>query len=450
MAKAAQAEHREIRYAWNGDIALAYRVFGDGPVDLLYLQGNASNVELSSEHPGLARFFRDLGRYARVIVTDRRGLGCSERFTPVDTPPVETLMEDILTVLDDVGSERPVVMATSDCGFFVCPFAATHPGRTAALILYGASPTWLVSDEIPWGRSAYELDEACRWARENWGTGAWSRRAHPSIASDDRQIAWFARYERLSLSPGALYSEASRFAETDIRAVLPLIQVPTLVLHRLNDGEESVEGGRYIAAHIPGARLVELDGGDHFPWVGDELSVIREVEQFLSSTREEEAALDRVLATVLFTDIVGSTARAAELGDRRWQDLLARHDSTVRALLGRYRGREIDTAGDGFFAAFDGPARAVRCAQSIVDAVRPLEIEVRAGLHTGEVETEGDKIGGLAVNIGARVAATAGPSEVVVSQTVKDLVAGSGLVFTARGAHELKGVPGDWHLFTLS
>ena len=286
-------------------------------------------------------------------------------------------------MLDDVGSERPVVMATSDCGFFVCPFAATHPGRTAALILYGASPTWLVSDEIPWGRSAHELDEACRWARENWGTGAWSRRAHPSIASDDRQIAWFARYERLSLSPGALYSEASRFAETDIRAVLPLIQVPTLVLHRLNDGEESVEGGRYIAAHIPGARLVELDGGDHFPWVGDELSIIREVEQFLSSTREEEAALDRVLATVLFTDIVGSTARAAELGDRRWQDLLARHDSTVRALLGRYRGREIDTAGDGFFAAFDGPARAVRCAQSIIDAVRPLEIEVRAGLHTG-------------------------------------------------------------------
>ena len=194
---------------------------------------------------------------------------------------------------------------------------------------------------------------------------------------------------------------------------------------------------------------MELDGGDHFPWVGDEVSVIREVEQFLSSTREEEAALDRVLATVLFTDIVGSTARAAELGDRQWQDLVARHDSTVRALLGRYRGREIDNAGDGFFAAFDGPARAVRCAQSIVDAVRPLEIEVRAGLHTGEVETQGDKLGGLAVNIGARVAATAGPSEVVVSQTVKDLVAGSGLVFAARGAHELKGVPGDWHLFTL-
>jgi class 3 adenylate cyclase/pimeloyl-ACP methyl ester carboxylesterase len=440
----------EVRYAWNGEIALAYEVVGDGSLDLLYMQGDISNIEVSWEHPGLARFLRELARLSRLIVSERRGLGCSERFTPADTPPIETLMDDILAVLDATGSERPVLFATGNCGFFACPFAATHPDRLAGLVLFNSPPTWKRTSETPWARTEEQLEESFRWTQSNLGNGSWSRRANPSIAGDERELRWFARYERLAMAPGALYSEARRFAETDLRGVLPSIQVPTLVLHRTDAPEERVDSGRYLGAHIPGARFVELPGADYFPWVGDQEPVIREVDRFLKAIDEEQAFLERVLATVLFTDIVGSTEMAAELGDHRWRDLLARHDSTVRVMLSRYRGTEVNTAGDGFLATFDGPARAVRCAQAIVEAVRPLGLEVRAGLHTGEITTIGADVGGLGVHIGARVGAAAGASEVLVSHTVKDLVAGSGLAFEDRGLHRLKGVPDPWRLYAVA
>jgi class 3 adenylate cyclase len=439
----------ETRYAWNGEIALAYQVIGDGPLDLLYLQGDISNVEVNWEHPGLTRFLRELAGVARVIVSDRRGLGCSERFTPADTPPIETLIDDILAVLDAAGSERPVLLATGNCGFVACPFAATHPDRLAGLILFNASPAWRYSDETPWGRTDDQLEQSFRWVQANLGTGRWSHRANPSLAADERELRWFGRYERLAQAPGALYSEARRFAETDVRGVLPSIQIPTLVLHRADGVEDPVAAGRYLGERIPAASFSELRGADHFPWIGDQESVLREAARFLTTIREEEAELDRVLATILFTDIVGSTEKAASLGDRRWQDLLARHDSAVRAMVARYRGNEIKTTGDGFVATFDGPARGVRCAQGIVDAVRPLGLEVRAGLHTGEITTSGSDVGGLAVHIGARVGATAAASEVLVSHTLKDLVAGSGLAFEDRGLHELKGVPERWRLYAV-
>ena len=437
----------EVQHAWNGEISLAYQVIGDGPLDLLYMQGSISNIEVNWEHPPLARFLRELARMSRLIVSDRRGLGCSERFTPADTPPIETLMDDVLAVLDAAGSERPVLLATADCGFFACPFAATRPDHLAGLILFNAAPTWRWSADTPWARTEEQLEESFRWVQANLGNASWTRRANPSLAADDADLPWFGRYERLAQAPGALYSEARRFADTDVRNVLPSIQIPTLVLHRRDAVEEPVDAGRYLAAHIPGARLEELPGADHYPWVGDQLPLIRAVERFLTTIRQEEAELDRVLATILFTDIVGSTETAAAMGDARWRALLARHDSAVRAMVSRYRGREINTTGDGFFATFDGPARAVRCAQAIVEAVRPLGIEVRAGLHTGEITTLDGEVGGLAVHIGARVGAAAGASEVLVSHTLKDLVAGSGLAFEDRGVHTLKGVPDEWRLY---
>jgi class 3 adenylate cyclase/pimeloyl-ACP methyl ester carboxylesterase len=446
------AERTEIRYAWNGEVALAYEIVGDGPVDLLYLQGSISNLEVGWENPSLARSLHRLSETARLIVTDRRGLGCSERFTPADTPPIETLMDDVLAVLEAAGAERPVLLATGDCCFFACPLAATYPDRLQALVLFNPAPTWRRTDETPWGRTEEQLEASFRWVQANLGNGSWTRRANPSLGTrKEQELEWFGRYERLAQAPGALYAEARRFAETDVRGVLPSIQVPTLVLHRTDNSEEGpVEGGRYIASRIPGATFVELDGGDYWPWIGDQASVMQQIGRFLSTVRAEEADLDRVLATVLFTDIVGSTEKAVELGDRRWRELVAAHDSAVRALLSRYRGKEVDAAGDGFFATFDGPARAVRCAHAIVEAVKGLGLAVRVGLHTGEVEATGSVVRGIAVNIGARVGAQAGPSEVLVSQTVKDLVAGSGLAFEDRGRHELKGIPDEWQLFALA
>jgi class 3 adenylate cyclase/pimeloyl-ACP methyl ester carboxylesterase len=437
----------DVRYAWNHEIALAYQVVGDGPFDLLYMQSSISNVEVNWENPALANFFRELAGRGRLIVADRRGLGCSERFTPGDTPPIETLMDDVLAVLDDIGSARPVLIATGECSLFACPLAATHPDRLAALILINSTPAWRRSAETSWGRTEAQMEDSFRWCQTNWGTGAWFRRANPSV---DGELEWFGRYERLAQSPGALYAEARRFADTDVRAVLPSIQVPTLVLHRSGNTEEKIGGGRFLAAHIPGASLVELEGHDHFPWIGDQAAVIREIERFLGTVRAEEADLERVLATVLFTDIVASTERALELGDRGWRELVDRHNSAVRALISRYRGKEVDTAGDGFFATFDGPARAVRCAQAIADAARSFGLQIRAGVHTGEVETDRGTVSGIAVNIGARIGAKAGASEVLVSQTVKDLVAGSGLVFEDRGLHELKGIPDEWRLFAVA
>jgi class 3 adenylate cyclase len=439
----------ETRYAWNGDISLAYQVLDGGQPGIVYLQGYLSNVELNWEHPAFARFVRELARITRVVVTDRRGLGCSERFTPADTPPLEDLLDDISAVLDAAGCERSVLFATGDCGPLACLYAATYPGRVSALVLWGTGATFKRSEETPWAQSADEHEAEARAIRDHLGDGSWTQKHAPSSIMGDAGLAWAKRYERLSLTPGSVYWEGIRFAETDVRGVLSSIHVPALVLHRNDDPEEPIESGRFLASRLPHGRLEELEGQDHFPWAGDQESVLRAIEDFLATVRSDLEELDRLLATVLFTDIVDSTRKAAELGDARWRELLERHDSTVRGLLALYRGREINTTGDGFLAAFDGPLRGIRCAQAIVAATGRLGIEVRAGLHTGEVERAGDKLTGVAVHAGARVASIASASEILVSQTVKDLVVGARLHFEDRGVHELKGVPGLWRLYAV-
>jgi class 3 adenylate cyclase len=456
----------ETRYAWNGEVALAYQIVGDGPTDVVYLQGYCSNIDMSWESPHLARFLRGLAALGRLIVMDRRGWGCSDRFSPSDVPPFETLTDDLIAVLDAAGSERALVLASWECGALAVLFAATHPERTHALVLVDAFPAYTATEGTPW---LPDEDLWMVWLREihdEWGTPAWLEGEMDDLAERE----WFTRYERASITPGSAVAEERRYMTTDVSRILPSIQVPTLVLSdptlaaRTERGPRqaavgrgrslsSAENGRFLADRIPGARLVEItappDQVYKLHWYGRAEPILREVERFLVDVREEEASFDRVLATVLFTDIVGSTGKSAELGDRAWRRLVQDHHATVRTLLARYRGREVDTAGDGFFATFDGPARAARCGMAIVEAVEHLGIQVRAGLHTGEVETIDAKVGGIAVNIGARVGALARPGEVLVSQTVKDLVAGSGLVFEDAGEHELKGVPDRWRLYRV-
>lgn len=434
----------ETRFAWNGDVSLAYQICGDGPTDLVYLQGYCSNVDVNWESPHLSRFLRGLSSLGRLIVTDRRGWGCSERFTPGHIPDVDILTDDILAVLRAAGSERAVVIATYESAIVASLFAASYPERTKSLILVDPQVTYLPTEETPWMPSLARWQEQIQAVRDTWGTTRW----WDAPEGSDRE--WFVRYARASVTPGSLAAELGSYLHTDIRVVLPTIQVPTLVLVDSDRFYEVLpESGYFVASKIPGARVAAHSsrGGSHFHWYARSEAILDEVRRFLAEIGEDEASFDRILATVLFTDIVDSTKRAAELGDRRWREVVLRHHATVRTLLARYRGVEIDTAGDGFFASFDGPARAVRCAMAITDAVRPLGIELRAGLHTGEVERIGDKIGGLAVNIGARVAALAASSEVLVSQTVKDLMVGSDLTFVDRGSHELKGVPGVWGLY---
>ena len=443
------------RFAWNGDMALAYQVLGEGGPDLLYVQGWISNVELNWEHPTMARFLRGLARQRRLIVMDSRGMGCSDRGTPRDVPPLETMMDDFAAVMDEAGSERAVIFSTDEMAFVGCMFAATYPERTHGLILHHASANYLWSEETPWEWTEEKFDEIDVVFGTRWGTreGAEEdiRADAPSMAGDDDYVDWWHRYCLLSQAPGAAAAAAKRYRYTDIRAILPSIHVPVLVLVRPKDPEPSWEpSGRYLAGSIPGARLAELPGRDDRLWLGDQAPVQAAVDAFVAEVGRERSELERVLATVLFTDIVSSTEKAAELGDRVWRTLVERHHAHVRALLERHRGVEVDTAGDGFFATFDGPARAIRCARAIVEAVRPLGIEVRAGLHTGECETIDGKVGGIAVNIGARVGAAASPSEVLVSQTVKDLVVGSGAEFEERGERELKGIPGTWRLYAVT
>jgi class 3 adenylate cyclase len=434
----------ETRFAWSGDVSLAYQVVGAGASDLVYLQGYCSNVDVNWESPKLSRFLRGLSGNARLIVTDRRGWGCSERFTPGYVPDVDVLTDDLLTVMDAAGSERASILATYESAIVACLFAATYPDRVQSLILVDPQVTYLPTEDLPWMPTLERWREQISLMRATWGTPEW-------WDAPEAEREWFARYARASVTPGSLAVEIESYLHTDIRAVLPTIQVPTLVLVDTDRFYEALpETGHFVAGKIPAARVIEHSsgGGPHFHWYGRGDSIVAEVERFLVEVGEEEASFDRILATVLFTDIVGSTRRAAELGDRRWHEVIESHNAAVRALLGRYRGEEIDTAGDGFLASFDGPARAVRCAMAIAEAVRPLGVEVRAGLHTGEVERVQGKLGGLAVNIGARVAGLAMPSEVLVSQTVRDLMVGSELTFDERGSHELKGIPGSWRVYT--
>jgi pimeloyl-ACP methyl ester carboxylesterase/class 3 adenylate cyclase len=444
----------EIHYARNGDVAIGYAVVGDGPVDVAYLS-SFSNLESIWDNPLYSRFLRALGSFARLIVIDRRGTGVSDRVSPSDLPPLEDLVDDLTAVLDSVGSERVVPFGVSDSGALSAMYASVRPDRTAGLILHGATARGKQDADYPWQWSEPEWQEYLAAISTRWGTPEYARESlaqyNPSLAGDERMLAWWGRFQRLSASPSAIFAMDNLMREMDIRQLLPAISVPTLILHREEDVIEDVGSGRYLAEQIANARYVELPGGDHFPWAGDQDSVIDAIRKFVTEVQEEdEEAFDRVLATIMFTDMVDSTAQAATIGDRRWRDLQERHNRLIRSQLARYRGREIDTAGDGFFALFDGPARAVRCASAICTSMKGLGVEVRAGLHTGEIQSSGDGASGIAVAIGARIGALAGGSEVLVSSTVKDLVVGSGLEFEERGVHSLKGVPDEWRLFAVA
>jgi len=438
----------ETRYARSGDVNIAYQVVGSGELDLVYVMGWVSNLDYFWEEPSCARFLSRLASFSRLILFDKRGTGLSDRVPESQLPTIEQRMDDVRAVMDTVGLERAALFGVSEGGPMCALFAATYPERTSALVMYGTYAKRIWDPDYPWAPTPQERQKFYDAIQQGWGGIVDLATLAPSVAHDERFKQWWASYLRLSASPGAALALARMNTEIDIRHVLPAIRVPTLVLHRTGDLDIDVRGSRYMAERIPGAKYVELPGADHLPWIGDHDAILDEAEEFLTGVRRGPEP-DRVLATVLFTDIVGSTERAAELGDRRWRDLLDGYYALVRRELGRFRGREIDTAGDGFFAAFDGPARAIRCACAVRDAVRPLGIGIRAGLHTGEVEVMGDKVGGIAVHIGARVAAHAGADEVLVSNTVRDLVAGSGIRFEDRGTHVLKGVPGEWRLFAV-
>jgi len=433
----------ETRYARSGDLRIAYQVVGSGSVDLVFIPGFVSNIDMVWEIPELAGFRLRLARFSRLILFDKRGTGLSDRTAGIAS--LEERMDDVRAVMDAAGSDRAALFGMSDGGPMSLMFAATYPERVQAMVLcgsYARHPIAASSDE---GKGRIEAIDRL------WGTGelllSWFV---PGMSSDEEARRYAARFERGSASPAAAITLTKMNREIDARHILPAIRVPTMVIHRVGDRVAPVEAGRYLAANIPGAKYLELPGENHVPWYEPEIvdRMAGEVEEFLTGSRSE-AEIDRVLATVMFVDIVESTKRATELGDRKWRALLDRHDETVRQQLARFRGREVKNLGDGFLATFDGPARAVRCASAISETVRPLGIAVRSGLHTGEIELKADDIGGIAVHMAARVAGVAEPGETVVSSTVRDLVAGSGLRFRDRGLHELRGLPEKLHLYSV-
>jgi class 3 adenylate cyclase len=433
----------ETRYARSKDGDVAYQVVGDGPLDLVFIPWWGTNIDVMWEEPSIARFLGRLASFSRLVCFDKRGTGVSDALPLAALPTLEQWTDDVRTVMDAVGSTRAALLGHSQGGQMAMLFAATYPGQTSALVLVDASARQYEDSTEP---LEVRRERAVAQALRGWGAGANLQLFAPSIARDERVRRWFARYERLSLGPRMVRAVVSADFENDLRGVLPAIRVPTLVLHRAGNRFIGVEHGRYLTSHIANARFVEVPGDDHLFHVGETELMLGEIEEFLTGVRSVPD-VDRVLATVLFTDIVGSTERLAALGDRAWRALLDAHHDVVRRELARHRGREVEFAGDGMLATFDGPARAIRCACAIAAAVRPLGIEIRAGLHTGEVELAGAAVRGIAVHIGARVAAEAGPGEVLVSSTVKDLVAGSGIRFTDRGVRTLKGVPEPWRLF---
>lgn len=427
-----------IRYAKSDDVDIAYQVVGDGPTDLVFVAGALTNLEVLWEDPDYRRFCERLGTFTRLLLFDKRGMGLSDR---VRIGTLEQRMDDVRAVMDAAGSESAALMGVSEGGPLSMLFAAAHPERTRALILCGAEVKEETTDDWPWGEATRaEFEQAMDLERviERWGKGLSTDYLFPRRRGDEAFRNWFGRLQMQSATPNDAVAFMRMAFEIDVRHVAPSVKVPTLVLHRTEDPVCHVENARWLARAIEGSRYLELPGNDHVPWA-DQDEILAETQEFLTGVREP-AEPDRVLATVLFTDIVGSTEHAQALGDRSWRDLLERHHAVVRNELTRFRGREIDTAGDGFFAAFDGPARAIRCALAIRGAASELGLELRAGLHTGECELLGEKIAGIAVHTGARVAARAGPNEVLVSGTVRDLVSGSGIAFEDRGEHELKGI----------
>ena len=437
----------DIRYARSGEVEIAFRTLGEGPLTLVWVAGSFSNLEVMWEHPDYRRFCERLASFSRLVLFDKRGMGLSDR---VEIGTLEERMDDVRAVLDALGATQAALLGVSEGGPMSILFAATYPERTQALILCGAEVKEEITDDWPWGEmTRADFDQSIARLPERWGQLGSTSRFVPDAADPDFQRRWWARVQVQAATPRVAIAFQRMAFDIDVRQVVPTITAPTLIIHRVGDKVCHVENARFLASHIAGARYVELPGENHSPYAGGGREIADEIQEFLTGVREPEQP-DRVLVTVLFTDIVGSTERARKLGDRGWRELLDRHHALVRQELTRFRGREIDTAGDGFFAIFDGPARAIRCAHAIAAAVRNLGLEIRAGLHTGEVELANGAVRGIAVHTGARVASLAKPGEVLVSGTVKDLIAGSGIELADRGTHQLKDLPGDWHLYAVA
>jgi class 3 adenylate cyclase len=436
----------ETKYAWLGRDRIAYQVLGQGPPDLVMTGASLGHLDIAWEDPGLALFLRSLASFSRVILFNRRGSGASDPLPPDPLPSWESYAEELDAVLDAVGSQQTAILAELDAAAIF--FAGTRPERTSALILVHTSAKYVASHDYPIGVPPKDAEALLAQFDQLWGTDAMAAMYVPSRAGDARFRRWFAKMQRTSVSPRAAQPYVRAMLEVDVRPILPLVQAPTLILHRRDVQSLPVEQGRYLAEHIHGARMVELPGADAtLVWETPELALDL-IEEFLTGVRRT-AEPTRVLATVLFTDIVSSTERATALGDRAWHDVLDRHDAMAQRIVGRHGGRVVKATGDGLLATFDGPARGIRCATELVHAAEQLDLSVRAGAHTGEVEVRGDDVAGIAVHIGSRVAGRAGGGEVLVSRTVKDLVAGSGLAFEDRGEHELKGVPDRWQMFRV-
>jgi class 3 adenylate cyclase len=440
-------EAPETRYAKNGDVSIAYQVAGDGPVDLVVVPTWFNNIDLLWEEPSVARFFERMASFSRLVLFDRRGTGLSD---PVAEPPgLEEQMDDVIAVMDAAGVERAAVMGQLEGGAMSALFAATHPERVTHLVLYATFARVTAAEGYEWAPTKEERNARLGDMFDTWGTGERLPVFAPSLVGDKSMQRWMARFERGSAPPGIVRPFVEAMGDLDVRSVLPSIRVPTLVMQRTHDPFLDIRHSEFLVENIPGAKFVQLPGHDNLILSGDVDSVLDEMEEFITGERPSSREPDRALATVMFTDIVGGTERAAEIGDRRWRDLLETHYGVIRNQINRFQGREVKTMGDGFLATFDGPARAIRCATASTDNVRSLGLDIRAGLHTGEVEVMGDDVGGMAVHIGARVGAKATAGEVLVSSTVKDLVVGSGFEFAERGTHELKGVPGEWRLFAV-
>jgi len=436
----------EIKYARCSDVHIAYQTVGSGPLDLVLVPGWVSNIEIFWEEPALVRFLQRLSSFSRLILFDKRGTGLSDRVCY--TPTLEERMEDVRSVMDAVHSRRAALVGYSEGGPMCCLFAATYPQRTSSLIMIGSYARRIKTPDYPWGASREKFDAFLKQIEENWGDAVGLESRAPSMAGDTIFKQWWARFLRLSASPATAIALTRMNSEIDVRKILPTIRVPTLVIHAEGDTVTSVNEGRYISEVIPDARFEEIPSRDHLPWIGCPDMILDKIEAFVTGSLST-SDINRVLYTVMFTDIADSTEIASRVGDRQWQNILEAHHRAVRHEVAVYAGREIDSAGDGFFIAFDGPARAIRCAVDIHKAVQKIQLTLRIGIHVGECEVIGDKLAGLAVHIGARISRKAVPGHIVVSQTVKDLVAGSGIEFKDQGAHILKGVPDKWHLYQV-
>jgi class 3 adenylate cyclase len=434
----------ETRYADSGGVSIAYRVVGDGPIPLVFVPGFVSHLEVAVEYPGVRRFFERLASFSTLLLYDKRGQGLSDR--PSAPPTLEESMDDLHAVTQAAGFDRPSVFGVSEGGPMALLFAASHPAHVDKLVVFGTFARTMRGDDFPIGFTEEVYNQMLARMRAEWGGPVLVDMFGPTLEEDEAFLGWWARFLRSGSAPAGAVELMKLYREIDVRHALPAIEAPTLVLQKAEDKLVPHRFGKHLAEQIPGGRYFELPGRDHLFFTEDQDSLLDEVEDFLTGARVSREP-ERRLATVLFTDIVGSTDRAAALGDRRWRDLAEAHDQVVRRALARHRGKEIKTMGDGFFASFDGPARAIRCAQEAVREAERIGIPVRAGVHTGECDVVGDDLAGLAVNIGARVGALAGAGEVLVSQTVKDLVVGSGIEFEDRGTHTLKGVPGEWRLY---